>query len=319
MKVLITGGGGFVGNALVRHLLSDRQHCPVVSVRRHDANLPEGVDIFCSGDLRPDNDWSTALAGVDVVIHTAARVHVLKDSAHDPLSEFRLVNTQGTENLARQADEAGVRRFIFLSSIGVNGAETTYVPFNADSSVAPHSPYAISKYEAELCLFEISDHSHMDVVIIRPPLIYGPGAPGNWAMLMRWLWRGVPLPLGLISNKRSFVSLDNLLDLIVTCIDHPAAKNQTFLVSDGEDVSTTELLLRMGRALGKPAKLIPVPERLLKAGAILIGKRAFAQRLCGSLQVETSKTRELLGWEPPVSMEASLRETAQDFLDMQSK
>jgi len=243
-------------------------------------------------------------------VHCAARVHVMADTAANPLAEFRRVNVQGTLNLARQAAAAGVRRFAFVSSIGVNGAETFGLPFSAQDVAAPHSPYAVSKYEAELGLQALAAETGMEVVIIRPPLVYGLGAPGNFGSLIRWLRRGVPLPLGAIHNQRSLVSLDNLVDLIVTCLTHPAAINQTFLVSDGEDVSTTELLRRMGQALGRPARLVPVPVSWLKLAAKLVGKPDVAQRLCGSLQVDIEKTRRLLGWTPPLSLDQGLKRAA---------
>jgi nucleoside-diphosphate-sugar epimerase len=254
------------------------------------------------------------LAGVQTVVHLAARVHVLQESAHDPLEAFRIVNVEGTRKLAMSAMEAGVKRIIFISSIGVDGAETFAHPYNESSCEAPHSPYALSKWEAEKMLRHMTDDAGMEVVVIRPPLVYGPGAPGNFKAMLQVVAKGIPLPLGAIHNRRSFVALDNLVDLIITCIDHPNAANQNFLVSDGEDLSTTELLQRMAAALGKPARLLPVPLGLLKAGAMLLGKRDIAQRLLGSLQVDISKTKEVLGWLPPVSVDEALKKTAEDFL-----
>jgi len=240
---------------------------------------------------------------------------VTKEEAADPLAEFRSVNVDGTLVLARQAAEAGVRRFIFISSIGVNGGETTAHPFTVDDSVSPHTPYAVSKHEAEVGLRALAEDTAMEIVIIRPPLVYGPNAPGNFYSLMKFLASRVPLPLGSVkANRRSFVYLDNLIDLIVTCLDHPKAANQTFLVSDGEDLSTTDLLRRMGQALGKPARLIPVPQQLLTLAAKVLGKPGIAQRLCGSLQVDIAKTRELLGWNPPVSVDEGLRRTAAHWM-----
>jgi len=235
----------------------------------------------------------------------------MEDTAANPLDEFRRVNVQGTLNLARQAAAAGVRRFVFVSSIKVNGEMTQLGrPFTADDAPAPLDAYGVSKMEAEQGLREIALQTGMEMVIIRPPLVYGPGVKANFAAMMRWLRYGVPLPLGVIHNQRSLVSLENLVDLLVTCITHPAAANQTFLVSDGEDVSTTELLRRMGQAMGKPARLLPVPGSWLKLAAGLVGKGDVAQRLCGSLQVDISKTRELLGWVPPVSLDEGLRRAA---------
>jgi nucleoside-diphosphate-sugar epimerase len=253
------------------------------------------------------------VADVDIVVHCAARVHILNDQTADPLAEFRQVNVDGTLTLARQAAQAGVRRFVFLSSIKVNGEQSgDGLAFNADQRPAPSDPYGISKYEAEVGLRALARETGMEVVIIRPPLVYGPGVKANFLAMMRWLRRGVPLPLGGVTeNRRSFVFLDNLVDLIVTCIDHPAAANQTFLVSDDEDLSTAALLRRMAAALGRPARLIPMPAGLITLVAKLIGRPGIAQRLCGSLQVDIGKTKTLLCWSPPVSVDEGLRITAE--------
>ena len=313
--ILVTGATGFVGGTVVRRLLADDQsQSIVVVVRRDDQCWPQRVFPRVTGDLEPSNNWSVALADVSAVVHCAARVHVMADTAADPLEEFRRVNVQGTLNLARQAAVAGVRRFVFISSIKVNGESTQPGhPFTADDAPAPLDAYGISKREAEQGLRELSAQTGMEVVIIRPPLVYGLGVKANFAAMMRWLQRGVPLPLGGIHNQRSLVALDNLVDLIVTCITHPAAANQTFLVSDGEDVSTTELLRRMGQAMNCPARLIPVPVSWLKLAATLVGKQDMAQRLCGSLQVDIEKTRQLLGWRPPLTLDQGLKKAAEGF------
>ncbi len=312
--ILLTGASGFVGRA-VWALLEKRG--PVVRAALRDtdaAGLPAGVDVV-QVSLSPNQDWIGALKGVSVVIHCAARVHVMNDESVDPLAEFRMVNVDGTLRLAKQAAEAGVRRFIFLSSIKVNGEHTPAgQPFMPDQLPAPADPYGVSKYEAERGLHELAYRTGMEVVIIRPPLVYGPGVKANFLAMMRWLARGIPLPFGAFGNRRSLVGIDNLVDLIVTCIDHSAAANQVFLVSDGEDLSTTELLARMGRALGKPARLISVPQQLLTLGASMLGKAEIAQRLCGSLQVDISKTSELLGWQPTISVDEGLRRTAEHWL-----
>ena len=309
LQTLVTGASGFVGGALCAEVIS--RGFAVRGVTRTLCDLPNGVKNIVIASIDGSTDWQNALMGCDVLVHLAARVHVMKEAAIEPLSEFRRVNVQGTLNLARQAAAAGVRRFVFISSVGVNGAETFQRPFTDQDQAAPHSLYAVSKYEAELGLQTMAAETGMEVTIIRPPLVYGPHAPGNFGSLMRWLRRGVPLPLGAIHNQRSLVALDNLVDLIVTCLTHPAAADQTFLVSDGEDVSTTELLRLMGQALRRPARLLPVPAGWLKLAAAMVGKRDVAQRLCGSLQVDMEKTQCLLGWTPPLSLDEGLKKAAE--------
>jgi nucleoside-diphosphate-sugar epimerase len=237
----------------------------------------------------------------------------MNDKSTDPLAEFRQVNVEGTANLARQAAAAGVRRFVFLSSVKVNGEFTHEgCPFTADDAPAPEDPYGVSKHEAEQLLRQIATETGMEVVIIRPPLVYGPGVKANFESMMRWLARGVPLPLSAVTqNQRSLVALDNLVDLIMTCLSHPAAANQTFLVSDGEDLSTAQLLKRMGAAIGHPASLFYVPPSMLKLGAQVVNKPGIYQRLCGSLQLDIAKTRQLLGWTAPVSVDDGLRRAAE--------
>ena len=314
MDVLVTGASGFLGAALARRLVDDARYQLVAAVRNKSANMASDFQPIIVGDLGANTDWAQALSRVEVVIHTAARVHVMNDSAKDPLSEFRKVNVEGTLNLARQAAAASIKRFIFISSIKVNGDSTVPdEPIIADDRPNPIDPYGISKWETEVGLHQLAKESGMEMVIIRPPLVYGPGVKANFLSMMRWVNSGVPLPLGTIHNKRSLVALDNLVDLIVTCIGHPAAANQTFLAGDGEDLSTTELLYRIGKALGKPVRLIPFPVSLLIFAASLLGKKAVIHRLCGSLQVDISKTRTLLGWEPPISLDEGLRKVAEDF------
>lgn len=309
--ILVTGATGFVGRSLVAKLARDG-HETRACVRCDRVGLPHGVTIWQVGDLTGDADWRQALVGVEVVVHVAARVHVMNETAADALSEFRRVNVEGTLNLARQSAAAGVRRFIFISSVKVNGEATQIgCPFTADSTPAPQDAYGISKMEAEKGLREIATETGMEFVIIRPPLVYGPGVKANFAVMMRWLRLGVPLPLGAIHNQRSLVALDSLVDLVVTCIRHPAAANQAFLVSDGEDVSTTELLRRMSKAMHRPARLIPVASGLLELAAAILGKRDMAQRLCGSLQVDIQKTRQLLGWSPPLTLDQGLKKAAE--------
>ena len=308
--ILLTGASGFVGRAVLASLIQSRS-VRVALRQSNSAGLSEGVDVV-RACLSPHQDWLKVLSDVSLVIHCAARVHVMNERATDPLAEFRRVNVAGTLRLARQAAEARVRRFVFVSSIKVNGEHSLPgQPFTADQIPNPCDPYGISKYEAEAGLRALSAETGMEVVIIRPPLVYGQGVKGNFITMLRWLQRGIPLPLGGVTeNRRSLVFLDNLVDLICTCLDHPAAANQTFLVSDGEDLSTVALLQRMAVALGRPTRLIPVPAGLITIGARLIGRPGIAQRLCGSLQVDISKTRELLDWVPPISADEGFRQTA---------
>jgi nucleoside-diphosphate-sugar epimerase len=316
MNVLVTGAGGFVGKRLCEHLeklqwqVRQAHRCQHVAKSLHFQ--PERMQI---GEIGRATDWQLAVSGIDWVVHLAARVHVMNDQGSDSLSEFRHVNVEGTANLARQAADAGVKRFIYLSSIKVNGEFTEPGrTFSASDVPAPLDPYGISKLEAENELRQISRQTGMEVVIIRSPLVYGPGVKANFESMMRWLASGVPLPLAAVTNnRRSLVALDNLVDLIVTCLNHPAAANQTFLVSDGEDLSTAQLLKRMGAAMGHPARLFYLPPALLKLGAAVLNKPGIYQRLCGSLQLDITKTRQLLGWTPPVSVDEGLRRAAASF------
>ena len=307
MRVLITGSNGFIGKTLLL-LLPTRAHKTVATVRvaPDDRNAPSYA--VAISDIDAATNWSTALHGSDAVIHLAARVHVMRDTAIDPLAEFRRVNTEGTLNLARQAAAAGVRRFIFLSTIGVNGNSTSHGKiFTETSASLPHDPYSVSKHEAEVGLRAISKSMGMEIVIIRPTLVHGSKAPGNFGKLTRLVAKSLPLPLASIQNRRSLVGIDNLVDFIITCLEHPAAANETFLVSDGEDLSTPDLIRRMAHSMNRPARLLPIPKSVLMAAATILGKRDMAQRLCGSLQVDISKSRTLLGWNPLVSVDEGLR------------
>ena len=306
---LITGATGFVGSGVIARLAAEGVET-LACVRRDFVSMPKGVHILPVAELTANTNWRDVLAGVKSLIHLAARVHVMHDPEADPLKAFRAVNVEGTLNLARQAAAAGVKRFVFVSSVKVNG-ESTQVggAFTEADEPNPQDAYGQSKYEGEQGLRQLSSETGMEVVIIRPPLVYGPGVKANFAALMRAVQRGWPLPLGAVHNQRSFVALDNLVDLIVTCTTHPQAANQTFLVSDGQDLSTTELVRGMAQAAGVPARLLPVPVWALQAGASLLGKGDAVQRLCGNLQVDISKARSLLGWVPLVSVEVVLMQS----------
>lgn len=316
MRIAITGANGFLGSALASKLAEEPQHQVTGLVRKVPTTEPPGICYRHIGDLSPQTEWQAAIDGMDVVIHAAARVHVMNESAEDALSEYRRVNVEGTLKLARQAVQAGVKRFIFISSIKVNGEHTEAgAPFTADATPRPVDPYGVSKMEAERGLYDIGEETGIEIVCIRPPLVYGPGVKANFLSMTRWLSRGVPLPLGSIGNQRSLVALDNLVDLIITCVTHPAAAGQTFLASDDEDLSTTQLLQRMGNALNKKACLLPIPPIVLKTGAQLAGKQGMAQRLLGNLQLDISKTKHHLDWKPPLSVDEGLRKTADWFLN----
>lgn len=306
-NVLITGATGFIGNSLVIKLATFSEYKVRVAIRKKSENFPDSVEVLENFDISKKIDWTQALEKIDIIIHCAARVHIMKDLSKDPISDFRKVNTDGTLNLASQAALLGVKRFIFLSSLGVNGEKTIKDPFKADDTPNPHSPYTQSKMEAEIGLMEISKKNKMSVVIIRPPLVYGQNAPGNFGSLIRIVKKYIPLPLGAVKNKRSFVFLDNLIDMIICCLSHPNAINQVFLVSDDEDLSTAQLLKKIGKALGTTIFLLPIPLLILKVSAKCIGKAKTAQQLLGSLQVDLEKTKSLLGWKPPFSVDDALR------------
>lgn len=303
MKILLTGATGFVGAALRQRLMQD-QHSLVLVARQSRA-----ADVMTLGDMGLDTNWERALIGCEVVVHLAARVHVMAGQGAEPASEFHRINVEGTAKLARQAATAGVKRFVFLSTIKVNGEATLPGrPFREDDVPAPKDAYGISKFEAEKVIRALAQETGMDVVILRSPLVYGPGAKNNFASLAHWVRRGIPLPLDMVrGNRRSMVALDNLVDLIVTCLDHPAAANEVFLAADGEDYSTAEWVERLAAAMGRSARLIPVPVRMLEVAAIGLGKREIARRLFGSLQVDSTKVREWLGWRPPITVDEGLQ------------
>ena len=313
MKVLVTGASGFVGTALCENLIA-RGLTTTGIVRQMPENPLPGVDYQIVSGFSKSKFWKEILVGVDVVVHCAARAHIMRDSERDPLAAYREVNVEGTRSLAEQAVSYGVKRFIYISSIKVNGEGTNEHPYKADDIPAPEDSYGISKWEAEQVLQKIGCTSNLEIVIIRPPLVYGPEVRVNFLKLMKLVKSGLPLPFGAIHNNRSFVAVDNLVDLILICLHHPAATNQTFLVSDGDDLSTTEVLRRMAKAFGISSRLIPVPVFLLRTVAFLLGKTDLTQRLCGSLQIDISRAKQLLGWTPKVSVDEALLKTAKHFL-----
>lgn len=311
-RVLITGANGFVGRALCKRMSNDSWD--VIGIGRESQNsvdLSERIRIYRLDLSETDTDISDILEGVDVVVHCAARVHVLKETARDPLAEFRIVNTDGTKKLACQAAVAGVKRFVFMSTIGVNGDCSGKTAYTENDRVFPRNPYSISKYEAEKALLKISRETGIEVVITRAPLVYGPGNPGNFLSLLRIVSRGIPLPLASVSNKRSLIFIGNLVDALATCVSHPVAAGKTYLVSDREDVSTPELIIRVACALGKTAHLFPFPPVLIRLAGVMTGKTASVNRLLGSLAVDCSRIGQELDWKPPFTMEQGLHETAE--------
>ncbi len=316
MRVLVTGANGFVGRATVQSM-AKKGHSVVAQSRHMPAErwATDSSITSCVADFAPPHIIHAALQGCDWAVHTVARVHQTNEAAANPLEAYRKVNTQYTLALAQAAAKQGIKRFVFLSSIKVHGEWTENGrPFAADNMTMPKDPYAISKHEAEVGLRRIAAETGMEVVIVRPPLVYGPGVKANFLTMMEWLQRGIPLPLGAIDNQRSLVGLGNLVDLLEKCLAHPAAANQTFLASDGQDVSTTELLRALAKALGVPARLLPVPQAWLEGALGAMGRGALAQRLCGNLAVDIEKTRQLLDWTPPYTLAQGLQATADHFL-----
>jgi nucleoside-diphosphate-sugar epimerase len=309
-RVLVTGANGFIGRTLCKKMLADGWQVRgavrgVIQMTALSSRV-EGVQV---GDIDPDTDWSKALNGVDAVVHLAARVHVMDDTASNSLSAFRWVNVKGTARLAQQAVDANVRRFFFMSSVKVNGKDRDQ-PYTEEDMPEPLDPYGISKWEAELVLQENAEMTGLEVVILRPPLVYGPGVKANFLRLLESVARGVPLPLLSINNRRSLIYIENLVDAVFTCLSHPEVTGQTFLVSDGEDVSTPELIRRIGFALERPAHMFPFPIFLMRLIGRLLGKSAEIERLLGSLMVDCSKIKRELNWKPPYTMAQGLKETA---------
>jgi nucleoside-diphosphate-sugar epimerase/GT2 family glycosyltransferase len=313
-RVLVTGANGFIGKAVCADLPSRGYRVRGAVRRNSGVDQSVGAQYVAMGEIDEHTDWAIALAGVDCVVHLAARVHLMHETATDPLMEFRRVNVALSLNLARQAAIAGVRRFVFVSSVKVNGESTPFgQPFKVEDMPQPLDPYGISKAEAEQELMQLAQQTGMEVVVLRPVLVYGPGVKANFQVMMRWLRRGAGFLLGALDNRRSLVALDNLVDCIATCLRHPAAANQIFLVSDGEDLTVADLLRRTSTAFNRRAIFIPVPKFVLRVAGRILGREDIVQRLCDTLQVDISKTRRMLDWEPPVSIDASLRKTVQRF------
>ena len=317
-KILLTGATGFVGRSVLNALVDGKY--PVVSVTRKRRVPPvPGVQEFIVGSLTDDIDWQVPLLGVDVVIHSAGRAHVMNETHSNPLQAFREVNVDATLKLAQQAADAGVKRFIFISSIKVNGEETpAHTAFTSRDIPAPLDDYGVSKLEAEQALLALARRTSMDVVIIRPVLVYGPGVKANFERMLSIVNKKLPLPFRTIDNRRSLVFIDNLVDLICVCIKHSQAANQVFLVSDDNDLSIGQILEKLAIAMNKSSRVFSFPYFLLNAAATLVGKQAFLQRLCGSLQVDITDTRERLGWAPPVSIDEAFAITARHYLAQQS-
>lgn len=310
-KLLLTGSTGFVGSALLSEFQKSHDFQVISAVRTTVSPTYDNVVVV--GRIDGTTDYTSALQDVNVVVHAAARAHIVRDEVADPLEEYRKVNVDGTLNLARQAAAAGVKRFVFISSIGVHGLNSSR-PFRETDTEVPHDAYSISKYEAEVGLRKLTNEIGLEVAIIRPPLVYGGTAPGNFRSLMNLASKPIPLPFGSVNNKRSMVYVGNLVDLIIRCIHHPSAANETFLVSDGDDVSLPSLLTMIRSAMGRSARLVPVPVVLFKLAGALTGKRGVVDRLVGDLQVDSSKARSLLGWVPPFTVEQGIAATVADFM-----
>jgi nucleoside-diphosphate-sugar epimerase len=310
---LVTGANGFIGRELCKELV--RRNYLITGATRSDSGHDSYPTVHIA-DVGLNTDWTVALKGIETVIHLAARVHVMHEVSRDSLSEFRRVNVEGTENLALQAVAAGVQRMVYVSSIGVNGLQSKEgKAFLESDDPNPHNAYALSKWEAEQSLLCISAETGLEIVIVRPPLVYGANAPGNFEQMIKVLKRGIPLPLASVNNQRSLIYLGNLLDALILCAVTSDAKGKTFLVSDGEDVSTPELLRRLGSAIERPARLFSCPVALLRLAGQLTGKTDQIDRLLGSLQVDSNKIRSELSWTPPYSLQQGLHKTAQWYRD----
>jgi nucleoside-diphosphate-sugar epimerase len=310
MQLLVTGADGFIGRHLSRALSAEGY-----GLRKSVWKMKPGMsrtEWVETGDIGTDTDWSGAIEGVDTIVHLAGRAHVLQETSADPIAEFRRINVYATRHLADMAVQAGIRRFVFVSSIGVNGDITSKGEiFTESSPPRPVSLYAISKLEAEQTLYTIAEKTELEVVIVRPTLVYGPGVPGNFLRLLWLINKGWPLPLANTHNLRSLVSCTNLVNFLILCVEHPAAAGETFLISDGADVSTPELIRRIAYYLGLSPLLFPFPEPLIRVTGAMLGKHHMVDQILGSLVVDSSKARRLLGWQPPISMDEELAQLAE--------
>jgi len=317
-QILITGASGFIGSALAQ-TLTKNGYSVRGALRHLDSTVSYSFTSFDSlvevGEIGPDTDWGKSFKDIDVIIHLAGRAHILRETSDNPYEEFHRVNAEGTKRLAYVAAEQSVKRLVYISSIGVNGNLTSTAPFTENDLPSPHNDYALSKWEAEQSLHDISIETGMEVVIVRPPLVYGPRVKANFFRLLQWVDRGMPLPLGTVNNRRSLIALDNLVDFLVRCLEHPAAAGETFLVSDGEDLSTPELIKKIALKMDKPTRIFPFPLSLLRLGALCLGKKSLIDRLCGSLQIDITKAKQILDWTPPVSVDEGLRRTVDCYIE----
>jgi nucleoside-diphosphate-sugar epimerase len=313
-KILITGVSGFVGQAVCKRLRQDGHHVLAGTTRKTSSDAgPERVPLYNVSEIGPETDWTQAISGAEIVIHLAARVHIMKERSSNPFAAFRRVNSEGTKALAEQASAAGVKRFVFISTIKVAGEMSPDTGFTERDIASPEDHYSTSKWQAEQALADIAKTTKMEIVILRPPMVYGPGVKGNFNALFRAIRAGIILPLGSIQNKRSLLFVGNLADAIASVATHPDAGNQTFVVSDGGNISTPELIQKISASLGKKARVINFPLSLLELGGLLIGKSSITKRLTRSLTVDINHIRTHLGWQPPFSMEEGLRETTAWF------
>jgi nucleoside-diphosphate-sugar epimerase len=314
-KILITGATGFVGKALFENLKSRKKYLAHLTTRTNEEKLLDGGKVFNIGEIDSNTNWKDALDGVSCIVHCAARAHMTEKKQTDLLDAYRRINVDGTRNLAKQAAGIGIKRFIFLSSVKVNGEETiASKSFKYDDISQPEDAYGITKWEAEQALLEISKQTGLEVVIIRPPLVYGEGVKGNFLRLLDIVYKQIPLPFAKINNLRSFIALDNLIDLIICCIEHPKAAGKTFLVSDGQDLSTTDLIRKLSKFMNKSPRLFQVPQLIIQLIGRLVGKSSEIKRLFGSLRVDNSYTREILEWSPVLSLDESLEKTVRQYL-----